>query len=105
MEIHIHIHHHGHSGGELEAKLDNLAEFTLNFKEDVMANLDAATVQLQTLKVTLQKAFDEINAKIQSLVDAANNQTTTPEFDAALTDVVDLGKALDDIVRDAPPVP
>jgi len=72
------------------------------------AELAEIKTGLTDVKTQLQKAFDEITAKIQALVDAANNAgNTPPEVQAAIDDLksVDLksvSQALDDIVPDQP---
>jgi uncharacterized coiled-coil DUF342 family protein len=70
----------------------------------IMATQAEAIAELQALKDQLVKANTEIQNKIQTLVDAANNAgNVSPELQAAIDDLKPAAQALDDIVPDAPP--
>lgn len=72
-----------------------------------MAKTQAEDAQvLRDLKTQLAKANDEIQAKIQALIDAAGNAgNVSDELQAAIDDLKPAAQALDDIVPDAPPAP
>ena len=69
-----------------------------------MATQAEAAAQLTALKDQLVKANGEIQAKIQALIDAANNAADVgPELAEAIEALKPAAQALDDIVPDAPP--
>lgn len=76
--------------------------FDHNLKLDkIMATQQEAAAQLGGVLAELQKANTEIQAKIQALVDAANNASNvTPELQAAVDALVPAAQSLDDIVPD-----
>lgn len=67
-----------------------------------MAKLNEVQEELNTLTAQVQKARNEILTKIAALEEAANNQDTTPEFDAALAALKAAVQATDDVVPDGP---
>lgn len=71
-----------------------------------MPKLNEAQAELEKLTAQVQKARSEILAKIADLEEAANNQDTTPEFDAALEALKAAVQLTDDVVPDGePPAP
>lgn len=76
----------------------------INRKLDkLMATADESTKELGEIKDQLVKANTEIQAKIQALVDAANNAgNTDPAVQAAIDALKPAAQALDDVVPDAP---
>lgn len=76
----------------------------INKKLDkLMATAEESAKQLSDIKDELIKANDEIQKKIQALVDAANNAgNTDPAVQAGIDALVPAAKALDDIVPDEP---
>ena len=74
----------------------------------LMANQKEDAQVLRDIKTQLLKAKDEITAKIQALVDAAENAAAVdPELQSAIDDLKGVGQQLDDIVPDPvtePPV-
>jgi uncharacterized phage infection (PIP) family protein YhgE len=98
------------------AQLNNKVDQLNRKVDELMATAAESAAELAEIKAglvsvsdQLQKAFAEITAKIQALVDAANNAgNTDPAVQAAIDDLksVDLksvSQALDDIVPDQPP--
>ena len=71
----------------------------------IMATQAEDAQTLRDLKTQLGKANDEIQAKIQALVDAAAKADVTPELQAAIDDLKPAAQQLDDIVPDVTPTP
>jgi ABC-type transporter Mla subunit MlaD len=72
----------------------------------IMSEQDDAAAELAGFKDQLIKANAEIQAKIQALIDAANQApagTLQPNLKAAIEDLKPVAQALDDIVPDQPP--
>lgn len=79
--------------------------FSLNNKiEAIMATQQELAQQISAVTTELSKVNDEIQAKIQTLVDAASNAgNVSPELQAAVDALVPAAQKLDDIVPDAAP--
>lgn len=68
-----------------------------------MATAEESAKQLSDLRAQLTKANDEIQTRIQALVDASNTAgNTDPRVQAEIDALVPVGQKLDDIVPDAP---
>lgn len=94
-------HHSSHETQEIK----NLLSLILK-NLNKMANTQAQDAQiLRDLKTQLARANDEIQAKIQALIDAAASAPVSDELQAAIDDLKPAAQALDDIVPEAPPVP
>lgn len=77
-----------------------------NVRKEMKMNMTELLAQLQGLKTQADKAKAEVIAKIAALEEAINNAgTTTPEVDAALTDLKASVQGLDDLNPDAEPTP
>lgn len=72
--------------------------------ETIMTTQSEHAAQLRAISAQLGKAKDEINAKIQALVDAASQAgNTTDEVNSAAEEARSAAQALDDIVPDTTP--
>lgn len=67
----------------------------------IMATQAQAAQELVAFKEQLSKVNGEIQAKIQTLIDAAANKDVDPELQSAIDDLSAPIQALDDIVPDA----
>jgi hypothetical protein len=86
MELHIHIHHHTVNEKEIINKLNQI----IMTNQEAIDKLNAQATQLA-----------KVRAEVQKLVDAAQNQgNVSPELEAAITNVENAIKGVDDLNPD-----
>ena len=71
----------------------------------IMATQAELATELAARTAQIRKAFDEVTAKLDALMNAVNNAPVTPELRAAADALGAAVQAVDDIVPDAPPAP
>lgn len=102
MDVHattVEIHYHGAGAAELHA----LHTQNQHLKELIMATRAENAQAVADLAAQVRKAKQEIVNKIAALELAQQNSgNTTPEEDAAMTDLKTAVQGVDDVVPDAP---